>query len=130
MKKFKGIIPAFISGTIVVILISVLFAFTGCTADSTETSSENVEDVDVFKTIVDMETVAKSKESYWEVLNDKKTGILYMYNNGGYCTGITPLYHSDGSFKLYNEYFDENGRIKEDITEETNCYTEKREISE
>lgn len=29
---------------------------------------------------------------------------------------ITPLYHSDGSFKLYNEYFDESGRIKEEIT--------------
>ena len=79
---------------------------------STETSS------DVFKTIVDMETVAKSKENYWEVLVDKKTGILYLHDDGQYCTGITPLYHSDGSFKLYNEYFDESGRIKEDIKEE------------
>lgn len=40
------------------------------------------------------------------------------YDDGQYCTGITPLYHSDGSFKLYNEYFDESGRIKEDIKEE------------
>lgn len=113
--------------SVVVMLISLLFLFAGCTVDSTGTSSDDVEDIDAFKTIVDMKTVAKSKESYWRVLVDKKTGILYLYDDGQYCTGITPLYHSDGSFKLYNEYFDENGRIKEDIKEEITCYTEQGE---
>lgn len=103
--------------TSVVIITALIFVLSGCTDDMYETKSTETSS-DVFKTIVDMETVAQSKESYWEVLVDKKTGILYLYNNGGYCTGITPLYHSDGSFKLYNEYFDESGRIKEDIKEE------------
>ena len=34
---------------------------------------------------------------------DSVTGVLYMYIDGTYNGGITPLYNSDGSLMLYDE---------------------------
>lgn len=34
---------------------------------------------------------------------DSVTGVLYMYIDGCYNGGITPLYNSDGSLMLYDE---------------------------
>lgn len=42
-------------------------------------------------------------DAYTEVLYDKNTKVMYFVKRSGYQFGITPIYNSDGTVKLYDE---------------------------
>ena len=52
---------------------------------------------------IDLVTIYKDDNSDTEVLYDKNTKVMYFAKWDYYRFGITPIYNSDGTVKLYDE---------------------------
>lgn len=52
---------------------------------------------------IDLVAVCKDNEHNTEVLYDRNTKVMYFVKHTGSEFGITPIYNSDGTVKLYNE---------------------------
>ena len=70
---------------------------TGCTKGDIEP-----ENSDIGNKYIDLVTIYKG-DAYTEVLYDKNTKVMYFVKRSGYQFGITPIYNSDGTVKLYDE---------------------------
>lgn len=75
--------------------LSICFCMTGCgSGDITPTNNKlgnkYFDLVDIYKT-------RNTKVSY-----DKNTKVMYFIEESGYSFGITPIYNSDGTLKLYD----------------------------
>jgi hypothetical protein len=51
---------------------------------------------------IDLVTIYKDDYYNTEVLYDKNTKVMYFVKWSGYQFGITPIYNSDGTVKLYD----------------------------
>ena len=51
---------------------------------------------------IDLVTIYKDDKYSTEVLYDKNTKVMYFLKWSGYQFGITPIYNSDGTVKLYD----------------------------
>ena len=52
--------------------------------------------------VYDKNTIYKDDRQNTEVLYDKNTKVMYYIQSSGYTLGITPIYNSDGTVKLYD----------------------------
>lgn len=51
---------------------------------------------------IDLVTIYKDNGQATEVLYDKNTKVMYFSQQSSYKFGITPIYNSDGTVKLYD----------------------------
>ena len=52
---------------------------------------------------IDLVEVCKDNKHNTEVLYDRNTKVMYFVKHTGSEFGITPIYNSDGTVKLYNK---------------------------
>ena len=52
---------------------------------------------------IDLVTIYRDNDNNTEVAYDKNTKVMYFFKRSGYQFGITPIYNSDGTVKLYDE---------------------------
>ena len=83
----------------IILVLIIMLGLTACGAGK----GSNVIDIDnVLKSpdssLVDFEVVENNW--YEAILVDKNTGVMYVWFTTD-CGGITPLYNSDGTLKLY-----------------------------
>ena len=52
---------------------------------------------------IDLVTIYRDNDNNTEVAYDKNTKVMYFFEQCGYHFGITPIYNSDGTVKLYDE---------------------------
>lgn len=81
----------------VALVLTLCFGMTGCTKGDIEP-----ENSDIGNKYIDLVTIYKG-DAYTEVLYDKNTKVMYFVKRSGYQFGITPIYNSDGTVKLYDE---------------------------
>ena len=81
----------------VVLGLTLCFGMTGCTKGDIEP-----ENSDIGNKYIDLVTIYKG-DAHTEVLYDKNTKVMYFVKRSGYQFGITPIYNSDGTVKLYDE---------------------------
>ena len=77
--------------------LTLCFGMTGCTKGDIEPES-NI----LGNKYIDLVTVYKDDGHHTEVLYDKNTKVMYFVKWSGYQFGITPIYNSDGTVKLYD----------------------------
>ena len=70
---------------------------TGCTKGDIEPKSRCLANK-----YIDLVTIYKDGEHNTEVLYDKNTKVMYFVKHSGSEFGITPIYNSDGTVKLYD----------------------------
>ena len=73
------------------------FGMTGCAKGDIEPESSILGNK-----YIDLVTVYKDDGHNTEVLYDKNTKVMYFVKWSGYQFGITPIYNSDGTVKLYD----------------------------
>ena len=84
----------------VVLGLTLCFGMTGCTKGDIEP-----ENSDIGNKYIDLVTIYKGDykdDERTEVLYDKNTKVMYFVRKSGYRFGITPIYNSDGTVKLYD----------------------------
>ena len=81
----------------VVLGLTLCFGMTGCIKGDIE--SENS---DLGNKYIDLVTIYKDDKYSTEVLYDKNTKVMYLCVEGYSMMGITPIYNSDGTVKLYD----------------------------
>ena len=81
----------------VVLGLTLCFGMTGCTKGDIEPESS-----DLGNKYIDLVTVYKDDGYNIEVLYDKNTKVMYFVKWSSYQFGITPIYNSDGTVKLYD----------------------------
>lgn len=79
----------------VVLGLTLCFGMTGCTKGDIEP-----ENSDIGNKYIDLVTIYKKHGT--EVLYDKNTKVMYFLRQSGQQFGITPIYNSDGTVKLYD----------------------------
>lgn len=79
----------------VVLGLTLCFGMTGCTKGDIEPESSYLANK-----YIDLVTIYKKHST--EVLYDKNTKVMYFLKWGSYESGITPIYNSDGTVKLYD----------------------------
>lgn len=84
-----------------VIVVLVLFAFSCLATAGLKKGSGTTKDRGFSNEYIDLETLYKDKTHDTEVLYDKNTKVMYFIKSDGYRFGITPIYNSDGTVKLY-----------------------------
>ena len=52
---------------------------------------------------IDLVTIYRDNDNNTEVAYDKNTKVMYFFKQNVYQFGITPIYNSDGTVKLYDE---------------------------
>ena len=52
---------------------------------------------------IDLVTIYRDNDNNTEVAYDKNTKVMYFFKRSAYQFGITPIYNSDGTVKLYDE---------------------------
>lgn len=77
--------------------LTLCFGITGCTKGDIEP-----ENSDLGNKYIDLVTIYKDDGHNTEVLYDKNTKVMYFSKWTGYQFGITPIYNSDGTVKLYD----------------------------
>lgn len=77
--------------------LTLCFGMTGCTKGDIEPESNNIGNK-----YIDLVTIYKDDVYNTEVLYDKNTKVMYFIERTGYQFGITPIYNSDGTVKLYD----------------------------
>lgn len=77
--------------------LTLCFGMTGCTKGDIEPESSILGNK-----YIDLVTVYKDDGYNTEVLYDKNTKVMYFVKWSGYQFGITPIYNSDGTVKLYD----------------------------
>lgn len=70
---------------------------TGCTKGDIEPETSNLANK-----YIDLVTIYKDYNYNTEVLYDKNTKVMYFVKRGSDRFGITPIYNSDGTVKLYD----------------------------
>lgn len=74
--------------------LSICFCMTGCSSgDITPTNNK------LGNKYFDLVNIYES--GYTNVAYDKNTNVMYFIEQSGYSFGITPIYNSDGTLKLY-----------------------------
>ena len=81
----------------VVLGLTLCFGMTGCTKGDIEPKTS-----DLGNKYIDLVTIYKDDNYYTEVLYDKNTKVMYFVKWSTYQFGITPIYNSDGTVKLYD----------------------------
>lgn len=81
----------------VVLVLTLCFGMTGCTKGDIEPESSILGNK-----YIDLVTIYKDDEQNTEVLYDKNTKVMYFLKRSDYQFGITPIYNSDGTVKLYD----------------------------
>lgn len=81
----------------VVLGLALCFGMIGCTKGNIEP-----ENSDLGNKYIDLVTIYKDDGHNTEVLYDKNTKVMYFSKWTGYQFGITPIYNSDGTVKLYD----------------------------
>ena len=64
--------------------------------------TSNLKNSDLGNKYIDLATIYKDDGLNTEVLYDKNTKVMYFLKWSGYQFGITPIYNSDGTVKLYD----------------------------
>lgn len=82
----------------VVLGLTLCFGVTGCAKGDIEPESSCFANK-----YIDLVTIYKDDNCNTEVLYDKNTKVMYFVERSGYQFGITPIYNSDGTVKLYDE---------------------------
>nr|DAY00868.1 MAG TPA: putative peptidyl-prolyl cis-trans isomerase [Caudoviricetes sp.] len=82
----------------VVLGLTLCFGMTGCGSSMTNNGYANFKNAD--NKYIDMELVYQNNSVY--VLYDKNTKVMYLCVEGYNMMGITPIYNSDGTVKLYD----------------------------
>lgn len=77
--------------------LTLCFGMTGCTKGDIE--SENSALANKY---IDLVTIYKDDDYNIEILYDKNTKVMYFVKWSNYQFGITPIYNSDGTVKLYD----------------------------
>ena len=81
----------------VALVLTLSFGMTGCTKGDIELESSCFANK-----YIDLVTIYKDNNHYTEVLYDKNTKVMYFAKWTTYQFGITPIYNSDGTVKLYD----------------------------
>ena len=81
----------------VVLGLTLCFGITGCARGDIEPKSSYFANK-----YIDLVTIYKDDSCNAEVLYDKNTKVMYFVRCSGYQFGITPIYNSDGTVKLYD----------------------------
>ena len=87
---------------IVALALVLCFGMTGCTKGDIEPESSRLANK-----YIDLVTIYKGKQGT-EVLYDKNTKVMYFMVWGAEQFGITPIYNSDGTVKLYDGAAEDN----------------------
>lgn len=82
----------------VALALILCFGMTGCTKGDIEPESSRLANK-----YIDLVTIYKDDKYGIEVLYDKNTKVMYFIKQGYRQFGITPIYNSDGTVKLYDE---------------------------
>lgn len=82
---------------VVVLGLTLCFGMTGCTKGDIESERSTLGNK-----YIDLVTIYKDDNYKTEVLYDKNTKVMYFVKWSGYQFGITPIYNSDGTVKLYD----------------------------
>ena len=77
--------------------LTLCFGMTGCTKGDIEPESSRLANK-----YIDLVTIYKDDNHNTKVLYDKNTKVMYFLILIGYQFGITPIYNSDGTVKLYD----------------------------
>lgn len=77
--------------------LTLCFGMTGCAKGDIEPESSCFANK-----YIDLVTIYKDDNCNTEVLYDKNTKVMYFVKCSGYQFGITPIYNSDGTVKLYD----------------------------
>ena len=77
--------------------LTLCFGMTGCTKGDIEPESSRLANK-----YIDLVTIYKDDNHSTKVLYDKNTKVMYFVIWSGYQFGITPIYNSDGTVKLYD----------------------------
>ena len=77
--------------------LTLWFGMAGCTRGDIESESS-----DLGNKYIDLVTIYIGDKGT-EVFYDKNTKVMYFVKWNGYQFGITPIYNSDGTVKLYEE---------------------------
>ena len=83
---------------VVVLGLTLCFGMTGCGNSMTNNGYVNFKNAD--NKYIDMELVYQNNSVY--VLYDKNTKVMSLCVEGYNMMGITPIYNSDGTVKLYD----------------------------
>lgn len=81
----------------VVLGLTLCLGMTGCTKGDIEPDSSILGNK-----YIDLVTIYKDNGCNTEVAYDKNTKVMYFLKRGSYQFGITPIYNSDGTVKLYD----------------------------
>lgn len=84
--------------------LSLAFCF-GVTGCSSQQSNIELSGSDINK-YIDLVVISEEYTSVLgiaEVAYDRNTGVMYFMKRSGYQFGISPIYNSDGTVKLYKE---------------------------
>ena len=76
--------------------LTLCFGMTGCAQGDIKPKNS-----DIGNKYIDLVSIYKGDENT-EVLYDKNTKVMYFVKRSGYQFGITPIYNSDGTVKLYD----------------------------
>lgn len=76
--------------------LSICFCMTGCGSEGGDIIPE---DNVLGNKYFDLVNIYKSR--YTNVAYDKNTNVMYFLRSNGNSFGITPIYNSDGTLKLY-----------------------------
>lgn len=77
--------------------LTLCFGMTGCTKGDIEPESSCLANK-----YIDLVTIYKNDDYRTKVLYDKNTKVMYFVQWSNYQFGITPIYNSDGTVKLYD----------------------------
>lgn len=81
----------------VILGLTLCLGMTGCTKGDIEPES-NI----LGNKYIDLVTIYKDDKHDTEVPYDRNTKVMYFLKWNGYQFGITPIYNSDGTVKLYD----------------------------
>ena len=82
----------------VALVLTLCLGMTGCTKGDIEPESSIIGNK-----YIDLVTIYRDNDNNTEVAYDKNTKVMYFFEQNGYHFGITPIYNSDGTVKLYDE---------------------------
>lgn len=83
--------------TAIILALTLCLGMTGCEKGDIEPESSKLGNK-----YIDLVTIYRDDGLGTEVLYDKNTKVMYFVKMGGYQFGITPIYNSDGTLKLYD----------------------------
>ena len=79
--------------------LTLCLGMTGCTTKGDIEPESSI----IGNKYIDLVTIYRDNDNNTEVAYDKNTKVMYFFKRSGYQFGITPIYNSDGTVKLYDE---------------------------